>query len=123
MMKLNKIGQIAIPVRDFERAIDFYQNILNLPFQFKTQRLAFFDCGGVRLLLACPENDEQRLLGSVIYYQVDDIHKSYRELQEKGVEFIESPRVIATMNQIETWMCFFKDSEGNTLSLMSEIMI
>ncbi|MCR3905565.1 MAG: VOC family protein [Tenericutes bacterium] len=119
-MKINKVGQIAIPIRDMKRAIEFYENVLGLKLLFKTDQLGFFDCDGVRLLLALPEKESNDYLSSIIYYQVDDIHLSYDELLNRGVQIVQKPHIIAKTNNIETWMTFFKDSEGNTLALMSE---
>ena len=49
---ITHLGQIAINAKDVERAADFYENILGLKLLFKAPPgLAFFDCGGVRLML------------------------------------------------------------------------
>lgn len=120
---IQKIGQIAVPVQDFERSIHFYKEILGLPLLFNTDNLAFFDCNGVRLLLSIPENDQFANSSSVLYFQVTDIKKSYEELVEKGVSFIDEPHFIAKIGTTETWMAFFKDSENNTHALMSEVQV
>jgi hypothetical protein len=39
----------------------------------------------------------------------------------RGVGFEEEPHLIADMGSYEWWMTFFRDSEGNLLSLMGEI--
>ena len=38
-----------------------------------------------------------------------------------GVEFEDKPHLIARLPDHELWMTFFRDSEGNLLSLMSEV--
>lgn len=40
--QIQKISQIGIPVTDLNRAVPFYQNLLNLPLLFQTDRMAFF---------------------------------------------------------------------------------
>ena len=56
---ISRIGQIAINASDVERAATFYQDALGLKLLFKAgPGLAFFDCGGVRLMLTRPENPE-----------------------------------------------------------------
>jgi methylmalonyl-CoA/ethylmalonyl-CoA epimerase len=122
-MKIKQIGQIAIPIHNVDRALDFYANKLGLKLLFQAGQLTFFECGDVRLLLAPPEKDDQEFFGSIIYYQVDDIHQGYHSLHDKGVIFLDQPHIIAKMHGIETWMVFFKDSEGNTLALMSEVVV
>ena len=52
---LTQIGQIAVPVRDVERAIAFYRDVLGMRFLFQAPPgLGFFDCAGVRLMLDGP---------------------------------------------------------------------
>ncbi|WP_342433165.1 VOC family protein [Neobacillus sp. FSL H8-0543] len=120
---IQKVGQIAVPVKNLDTAIDFYKEKLGLPLLFNINNLAFFECNGLRLLLSVPESEDFANASSVIYFQVSDINKSYQELAEKGVHFIDEPHLIAKMGQTETWMAFFKDTEENTHALMSEIQV
>jgi catechol 2,3-dioxygenase-like lactoylglutathione lyase family enzyme len=46
---VDKIGQIAIPVRDLNSAVEFYLNVLGIEFLFEVPNMAFFICSGVRL--------------------------------------------------------------------------
>lgn len=120
---IQRIGQIAVPVKNIESAIEFYKEVLGLPLLFNTESMAFFDCNGQRLLLSLPEKNEYANSSSVIYFQVEDIKKSVEKLSEKGVSFIDQPHVVAKMGNTETWMTFFKDTEGNTHALMCEVQI
>lgn len=121
--EIQKIGQIAIPIKDVERAIEFYKDVLGLPLLFNTENMAFFECNEQRLLLSLPEKGEFANSSSVIYFQVEDIKKSAERLNEMGVSFIDQPHVVAKMGNTETWMVFFKDTEGNTHALMCEVQI
>jgi methylmalonyl-CoA/ethylmalonyl-CoA epimerase len=118
--KIQKVGQIAVPVKNLNQAINFYQEKLGLPLLFTSNGLAFFDCNGLRLLLSVPETEEFAKASSVIYFQVENIKEAYDELLSKEVTFIDEPHIVAKMGQTETWMAFFKDSEDNTHALMSE---
>ncbi|MSN98375.1 glyoxalase [Bacillus paralicheniformis] len=122
-MGIEKVGQIGVPVKDMERAAAFYQDVLGLSLLFQTDRMAFFECGGLRLLLSLPEKDEFAHASSVIYFQVEDLPAVYNEIATKGVSFPIEPHVVAKIEQTETWMAFFKDTEGNTLALMSEVQV
>ena len=82
--------------------------------------LAFFDCGGVRLLVEVPEDEEFQRQGSPLYFMVGDIDEAYRELKQRGVAFRGEPHLIAKMPDHELWMAFFDDGEGNTHALMHE---
>jgi methylmalonyl-CoA/ethylmalonyl-CoA epimerase len=123
MNSIQKIGQIGVPVKDLEKAIDFYKEVLGLTLLFKMDSLAFFDCNGVRLLLSLPEKEEFAFASSVIYFQVENIKELYENFLKKGVQFIDEPHMVAKVGQTETWMAFFKDTEDNTHALMSEVQI
>lgn len=118
---LRRIGQIGIPVHDLETAVVFYREVLGMPFLFRTPRMAFFDCSGVRLMLSVPDSPEFDHPASIVYYRVDDIEAAHRKLSERGVEFEGGPQLIADMGDHELWMAFFQDPEENVLALMSEI--
>jgi methylmalonyl-CoA/ethylmalonyl-CoA epimerase len=115
------IGQIAVRVHDLPRAVRFYREVLGLPFLFEVPNLAFFDAGGVRLMLSLPEGAEFDHPGSVIYYRVADIHAAAARLRDHGASAVDQPHLVARMPDHELWMAFFRDSEGNTLALMSEV--
>lgn len=119
-VSLTTIGQIAVRIKDLDRAVTFYRDTLGVPFLFRVPNLAFFQLGEVRLMLSPAEQPEFDHPGSVIYYKVDDIDSAYGALKAKGVDFIDEPHLIATMPDHELWMAFLRDSEGNTLSLMCE---
>jgi methylmalonyl-CoA/ethylmalonyl-CoA epimerase len=118
---LDRIGQISIRVRDIGRAVQFYRDTLGMRFLFEVPNLAFFDCGGVRLMLGTPEKPEFDHPGSIIYYRIQDINASYEAMKKRGVDFIDQPHLIAQLEHHDLWMVFFRDPEGNTLALMSEV--
>ncbi|HEY7635701.1 MAG TPA: VOC family protein [Gemmatimonadales bacterium] len=118
---LTGVGQIAVPVREVERATTFYRDALGLTYLFSAPQLAFFDCGGVRLMLSIPEPSELNHHSSIIYLRCGEIHTAYALLQSRGVKFKDAPHLIARLPDHELWMAFFDDTEGNTLALMSEI--
>ena len=119
---ISKIGQIAINAHDVERAVGFYQDAMGLTLLFKAgPGLAFFDCGGVRLMLTRPEKPEFDHPSSILYFSVPDIRAAHAAMKDKGVKFEDEPHLIAKMPDHELWMTFFRDSEGNLLGLMSEV--
>jgi len=118
---LARIGQIAVNVKDLSRATRFYRETLGMRFLFEVPGMAFFDCAGLRLMLALPEKPEFDHPASILYYQVEEIRAAHEVLAGKGVEFIEPPRLVAPLPHADLWMAFFRDSEGNPLALMSEV--
>lgn len=122
-LSIDTIGQIGVDISDQERATAFYRDILGMPFLFQFPGMSFFNCNGVRLMLAIPEEGEAVHGSSVIYYKVDDIQASADALREEGVTFIDEPHEIARLEDHALWMVFFKDSEDNTIALMSEVAV
>jgi methylmalonyl-CoA/ethylmalonyl-CoA epimerase len=118
---LSRIGQIALPVRDLDRAVAFYRDVLGMAFLFRVPNLAFFDCAGVRLLLSPPESAELERHSSIIYFSVEDIHSAYQTLSERGAQFEDQPHIIANMDTYDLWMAFLRDPDGNLLGIMSEV--
>ena len=118
---LSQIGQIAINVHDTGRAAAFYRDQLGMKLLFTAGQLAFFDAGGIRLMLTPPEKPEFDHPASILYFKVPDIQQAHATLSQRGVRFEDSPHMIARMPDHELWMTFFRDSENNLLGLMCEV--
>jgi len=117
---LQRIHQVSIRISDIERAVRFYRDTLGLKLLFQAPpQLAFFDCGGVRLMLSPPEPEFDHQ-GSVLYFAVEDIKAAHAALAAAGVTFRTAPHMIAKLPDREVWLTDFEDSEGNVLALMSE---
>jgi methylmalonyl-CoA/ethylmalonyl-CoA epimerase len=120
-MNLNQIGQIALNAVDLDRAVAFYRDVLGMKLLFQAPPgLAFFDCGGVRLMIDGIKEKELEVK-SLIYYKVPDIHAAYEELSAKGVAFHSKPHLIAKLPDHDLWMAFLRDPEDNMIGLMSEV--
>ncbi|MDQ6690916.1 MAG: VOC family protein [Gemmatimonadota bacterium] len=123
-LALKRITQIAIPVRDVTEAARFYRETLGLKHLFDAPpALSFFDCAGVRLMLAGPDaqgedGDKQH---AVIFYDVSDIREAHATLKSSGAKSLEEPRIITRMNGHEIWLASVSDGQGNVVSLMSEV--
>ena len=121
-MKLDRIGQIALQVRDLERAVAFYRDSLGVPFLFTAPPgLALFQCGDVSLMLATPERagDAHHPSSSLVYFQVDDVHAAHAALRGRGVRFADEPHVVHRAPDFELWMAFFRDPDENMLAVMA----
>jgi predicted enzyme related to lactoylglutathione lyase len=118
---ITQIGQIAINVHDTNRAVGFYRDLLGLKFLFTAGHLAFFDCGGVRLMLSPPEKPEFDHPSSILYFKVADIQFAHARLVQLKVKTEGEPNIIARMPDHDLWLAAFRDSEGNLMCLMSEV--
>jgi methylmalonyl-CoA/ethylmalonyl-CoA epimerase len=116
---IQNLGQIAVVATDVERASAFYRDVLGLPFLFSAgPNLSFLMLGDVRLMVESNSNPD---FGgsSTLYLRVQDIQSAVDSIRGKA-ELIDEPHLIATMQDHELWMSFFKDSEGNPLAFMEE---
>jgi methylmalonyl-CoA/ethylmalonyl-CoA epimerase len=115
--------QVAQHVDDLDRAVAFYEKLLDqkVAGKFTPPGIAFFRIGATRLLL-----DSAVAAGGIIYLGVDDVEYSVNELRSQGVTIETEPHVIFqhaddTLGPAGTdeWMAFIRDSEGNTVGLVS----
>ena len=119
---LESIGQIAIVVRDVPRAVAYYRDVLGLTFLFSAgPALAFFDCGGVRLMLGPASEPRFDHPASILYYRVADIHAAFATLKGRGALVEREPQLTANMGTYELWIGFLRDPDENILALMSEV--
>lgn len=122
-LTLGTIGQIALTVRDVPRAVRFYRDTLgvrqlDIP---APPSMAFFDCGGVRLMLSLPEQADVQPGTTVLYFTVPDIHAAAKTLTERGISLAGGPHLVARMSDHELWMAFFTDPDGNPIAFMCEM--
>ena len=95
---LSTITQIAVNAHDIERAAAFYREKLGMKHLFSfPPKLAFFDCDGVRLMLALPDKPELDHPSSILYFYVEDIQEAADTLSGRGVIFEEQPEMVANM--------------------------
>ena len=120
-ISLDQIGQISVNVDDLDRATAFYKEKLRVKYLFSVPpKMAFFDCSGIRLMLATPERPDLNHPSSILYFKVQDIEKVHRALVSRGVHFETEPMLVAPMATHDLWLAEFRDSENNVLALMCE---
>ena len=117
---INAIKFVSIPVRDQDRALEFYTSKLGLkvitdsPFS-GTQR--WIELGipraETRLVLWTGEGQEKMIGGFMnLAFAADDVEATAKELKARGVEFVQEP-------QKADWgtAAVFKDPDGNQFVL------
>src|SRR5438270_13447878 len=87
-ISLDQIGQISVNVDDLDRATAFYKEKLRVKYLFSVPpNMAFFDCSGIRLMLATQERPDLNHPSSILYFKVQAIENSHRALLSRGVYF------------------------------------
>lgn len=122
-LRLGELFQVNMRVKNLDRAVAFYRETLGLPLHARRGSLAFLSMGPVRLLLEVLEEDGGRYdhPGSILYFRVPEVQEAFRELQERGVTFIEAPAMVSRNEGGELWMAFFDDGELNTHAIVSQV--
>jgi catechol 2,3-dioxygenase-like lactoylglutathione lyase family enzyme len=120
-MAVGPVAQIHVSVSDLDRSVEFYRDVLGVPFLFRvpSQPMAFFQSGDVRLYLGVPESPEYRSK-VVLYFRVEDVEREYARLTDAGVEFGDEPHVVHRDDTQELWMSGLRDPDGHHLILMAE---
>jgi methylmalonyl-CoA/ethylmalonyl-CoA epimerase len=117
------LAQIAVVVHDLGKAVAFYRDTLGIKLLFEVPSAAFFDCGGVRLMLALPDAAHPELdhPPSILYLRVDDIAGACRMLEARGVRLEGVPHVVGQLGNRDVWLAHFYDMENNLHALTSEV--
>jgi predicted enzyme related to lactoylglutathione lyase len=119
---ITQLKFVGIPTANQERALRFYTEKIGFavatdqPFNDR-QRWIELRIGNsaTRIVLFTPEGQEDRI-GSFFNgsFACDDVTATYRQLKERGVEFVKEP-------QRQPWgeFAIFKDPDGNQFVLSS----
>ena len=119
-LQLGPIGQISRSVADIAAAEAWYRDVLGLKHLYTFGNLAFFDCGGTRLMLTAGES--ATVDKYIIYFRVPDIHAAHAELMAKGAAFEAAPHMIHRhADGVEEWMAFLKDNEQRHIGIMCQV--
>lgn len=117
-VQVKGLAQIALTVTDLDAARAFYRDALGLQHLFDAGAMAFFDCGGVRLLVGTGEGKHGG--GTLVYFRVSDVEGAVASLRAGGAEIVQEAHLVAPMKGYDLWLAFVKDPSGNVLGLMEE---
>jgi catechol 2,3-dioxygenase-like lactoylglutathione lyase family enzyme len=118
---LGGLGQVARSVGDIAAAEAFFRDVLGLRHLYSFGDLAFFDMGGVRLMLSAAHEGAAGA-AALLYFRVADIHAARDGLAARGAVFRDAPRMIHRhADGTEEWMAFFDDNEGRPLAILAQV--
>ena len=114
MTKLSTIGQIAMVVKDLPRAVEFYRDVLGMRFLFQAPpALAFFECGGVRLMLDAAAGEGVPPPGLDPLLQGGrHRRRATRICTARALTSVGAPHLIAKLPDHELWMAFFETAKA-----------
>jgi catechol 2,3-dioxygenase-like lactoylglutathione lyase family enzyme len=114
---INKLFAICLLVKDFDKSMNFYKDVLGLELNSQDGGFADFKMDGTSLAIferkAAESMFPGKYMGSaggaVYAFQVEDVQKTHDALVKKGVTFIEDVKT-TSWGQIVT---YFTDPDGN----------
>ena len=115
MEKLTSDDHVLRPVEALDRARGFLRDRLGLTELLAIPGAAFFDMGGVRLILRETGRREE---ADVLYFGVQDIFGAHEVLSAQGIPFADAPQLKERHpDGSQEWVAYFSDDEGRPLAL------
>lgn len=113
--KLKQIGVVMLGAKEIARSITFYRDTLGLTLKMAFEGFAFFDGGGVTLVLseALAQASSSMVGATEVVFSVPDVRAAHEALAAKGIEFTIAPRQVSG----PMWAANFRDPEGHGLSV------
>jgi catechol 2,3-dioxygenase-like lactoylglutathione lyase family enzyme len=113
-MNVTGVDFIAVPTRDVDQAVAFYEGVLGLERSKQWGNMPAHEFETGSLTIALMQSDafgmEFKPHTHPIALQVDDVHAAREELESKGIEFGAD-----TIDSGVCHMAFFADPDGNAL--------
>ncbi len=111
---IGKLGLIMLVVKDMDRSVQFYRDVLGVPLVFQTPHWSQLDAGNIRLGLH-PESDHLKASpseGCSFGFYVDNIQKIVAELKAKAVKVLQEPQ-----KEQFGWLALVADPDGYVVQL------
>jgi catechol 2,3-dioxygenase-like lactoylglutathione lyase family enzyme len=112
---------------DSARATRFYRDVLGFRKMGEDEYAVEFDANGTRLRLN-KGRDFKPAQGTVLGWEVDDIHAAIRDLSSRGVHSEQFNLPFIKQDELGVWtpangdrVAWFKDPDGNVLSISQHI--
>ncbi|MEL6812961.1 MAG: VOC family protein [Bacteroidota bacterium] len=123
-MKVNTFGWVEIPVSDMERAIAFYEKVMDVklqPMDFGGLKMAWFPNNGqvygATGTLIQQESYIPSKEGPLVYFTSEDVQQELDRIEAAGGSIYQPKTQIS---EEHGYMAVFIDSEGNRVALHSD---
>ena len=121
---LRKVEHAGIQVRNLDRSIKFYTEVLGLPLRKRvrlneTTELAFLPLGEFEIELICKSTDYTYAKEGIVHhlgFAVDDVAGVLDRLRRHGVELIHEQPVF--LEKMDVHIAFFWGPDGEKLELL-----
>ena len=112
---IGKLTTIMLIVKDMDRSVAFYRDVVGLKLEMHTPFWSSLSAGNITLGLH-PESEHSKVapsLGCTFGFQVTDIQGSVRELKSKGATMMLEP-----IHEDFGWLGIFTDPDGYPVQLV-----
>jgi len=117
---MNPVNWFEIPVSDLDRAMQFYERVLNVTLQrqdFGGLKMAWFPmtqgAPGATGSLVKQETYVPSYEGTMVYFTVESIEETLARIQSSGGKVLNGKTSIGEFG----FVAHFEDSEGNRVAL------
>lgn len=113
------ISWVEIPTTDFQRAVNFYQDILNLKvaiFEGEKEKMACFP-GGEGAIVYAPDFKPSKNGVLVSFYVKVDMDNTLNKIKSRGGSVVQPKTKIESKDR--GYFSIFTDCEGNKVGLHS----
>ena len=109
------VTMVILGVRDVQKSIPFYRDLLGLKLTEQFGGFAFFDAGKIALVLSedLARSAEHIVGATEIVFSVEDVSAAYEALKNQGVQFAREPVQITG----PMWAAHMRDVDGHLLSI------
>jgi catechol 2,3-dioxygenase-like lactoylglutathione lyase family enzyme len=113
-----KMSHVMLGASSLDKLVPFYSEVLGLKVVGQAEgEFVFFDTGGTVQLTLRELHGTADPGDTEIVFEVQDIHKCYDDLKQKGVSFRVAPRVISGTEARDFYAADFRDPDGHVLSI------
>lgn len=111
---MKNYDNLFLPAGDLVKGREFYEKALGLSvkFDFSTQGMIAFKVGNEEPAIILKDLKKFANVKPTIWFEVENVKKTYKELKGKGVVFLSDPFEIRTGLAVE-----FEDPFGNRLGI------
>ena len=121
---IRKVEHVAIQVRNLDRSIKFYTEVLGLPLRRRlrlneTTELAYLPLGDFEIELVCKSTEYIYAKEGIVHHLglvVDDVADMLDRLRKHGVELIHEQPVF--LEKMDVHIAFFWGPDGEKLELL-----
>ena len=106
------IAFISYPVRDLKKAVEFYQNVLEIKPLFVIEDWAEFELDGQRFALQKVNELKPQQAGATLYFKAQPLEKHIARLERIGAILIDAPEFYSYGKLVR-----FHDPYGNIFGL------